>query len=270
MSAEAPFPVRTTMVAEQESPTFTFGEPPSSHESAVGSAAPIQVEARMKADPEAVMYTSCGRYPPPARPTKAGRKPDYDHATMEDFRRHLGVIDCRNVPAETSSNPSRQMPADVPQTQNHALQDYETQLMLLEQAKRERDLSFKQEFEQRGCYSSSPQPNHISATGKQARWQDQRQLMMMEQQKELLQATQGLEANAQRARIPCNVPVGSRTEYQLQLILLEQQNQFRLMQARMAEEDAKNAEERRLAREQRILDRLAEQARCHPPPPGTF
>ncbi|KIW68093.1 hypothetical protein PV04_04061 [Phialophora macrospora] len=273
MSAEPQNPFPATVCTQQETPTFTFGEPPSLYESAVECPPPSKAEERVKPGPGEVMFTSCGRYPPSARPSKAARRPEYDDATMEDFRRHLGVIDCRGDPSKPSSNTSPYPPSESPHTWNCALKDYEVQSMLLKQVKRERDLTIKQEFEDRGWYSSRSRPYHVPATENHTSQHCQNQLMMMELEKELENARERPGENTERVQNTqqaWNVPArkSAQVDQQMQLMLLEQQNKHRLTQVRR-NEAAYTPEEQRLAREQSTRELLAEQARYHPPPSGS-
>jgi hypothetical protein len=128
---------------KQEAQDFAFEWPPYVTQM---QNPPLKTEASTKAGLSEVMYTSCGRFPAPSRAIR--RRHEYDAATMADFRQHLNVIDCRGALLEPWSRPHSYEPASPIQPYrlaNHALQDYQMQLMLLEQQNRKRELMRKQD-----------------------------------------------------------------------------------------------------------------------------
>ena len=131
---------------------------------------------------------------------------------------------------------------------HYVLQDYQMQLMLLEQHNKKRLLRARQEQDTMGQSSSQPSHNMAMATssfpfGNHALRDHQMQLMLLEQQNRLrlLRARQEQDTIGQSssqsfhnmAMATSSFPFGNHAlqDYQMQLMLLEQQKKKRLLMA---------------------------------------
>lgn len=229
---------------DDETPTFEFGER-MAHKPRPQQSAHVEVEAQSEARAE------CDVQGPAisVQPRKDSRHCEYNAATMADFQRHLSVIDCPPsifVPSPNIPAPSH--PFDhilqPPGSGNTALQDYQIQLMLLEQHKKRQLMLGTPEASQK----ADSLPSHsFPATGNTSSSMNPK-ATVLQQQMEIIQGTpvchlvnaynerfreQNKHGFMQNSTSPRSISRDlSEAEYQMQLMLLEQQNKRRLMEAR--------------------------------------
>ncbi|KAJ9604601.1 hypothetical protein H2200_010715 [Cladophialophora chaetospira] len=223
MSSEPSTPIK------QEVPTFTFALP----DPQMPRPSPVKIEQGEESSLSDTRWSSSNGSVYPGQPPEPTRKPDhsYSAATMADFQRHMNVIDCRPIPWQppTYTRPNAQ-PESTHATppQNTALQDYQLQLMLLEQQKKKRDAMVRKDTDPKDRPSFFPR----AEAHQSSKLEDyQMELMLIDRQKKKRDAVgqKDIDPKDRPSFLPrAEAHRSSKLEdYQMQLMLLDQHKRKR-------------------------------------------
>ena len=190
-------------------------------------------------------------YPPPLTESHALQDYQVQIMLLEQQKKKRELM-ARQEPEQRSAFLPKAAPRLPSPTENHHLADYQIQMTLLEQQKRKRKQSLEQEIEHTSGSPTNAQPHRTRPTDNHACQDYQMQLMLLDQQKKKRAMVVKKEPEEKliedfepqprsgpdrenthwQALLGTN-PDGPPTDYQMQLMLLEQQNKKRLMQARI-------------------------------------